>query len=231
MIIQIYAFTRIDQAQAAAELGVDQIGFIAGDYGVVPGELSFRQAAALACSLPPQASSVALTMATDVDEILRMVDAVHPNILHISTDPEDVGLREMELLRSRLPGSVKLMKAIQVDDESSVRAAIAFSQFSDLILLDTKVRGMPGVGATGRTHDWQVSRRIVESVRVPVILAGGLGAHNVTEAITAVRPWGVDSNTHTNISGDPAAKDMDRIRAFVRAVRDQEARDLEREGK
>ncbi len=125
MIIQIYAFTRIDQAQAAAGFGVDHIGFIAGDYGVVPGELSFSQAAALARSLPPPAKSVALTMATQVDEILRMVDVVQPDIVHISTDPEDVGLREMELLRDRLPGSVRLMKAIHVEDDSSVELARA----------------------------------------------------------------------------------------------------------
>ncbi len=106
-----------------------------------------------------------------------------------------------------------------------------YSAVSDLILLDTKVRGMPGVGATGRTHDWQVSRRIVEAVQIPVILAGGLGPENVAAAIRAVGPWGVDSNTRTNIAGDPAAKDMDRVRAFVRQVRDLEGKHQEQAAK
>ncbi len=223
MIVQIYAFTQIEQAQAAAELGVDHIGFIAGDYGLVPGELSFRQSAELARALPNGATAVALTMATGVDEILRMAEAVEPDIIHISTDPEDVGPDKMEALRSRLPGSIRLMKAIHVDDAGSIRLAREFSACSDLILLDTKVRGMPGVGATGKTHDWQISRQIVEAVRIPVILAGGLSADNVGAAIAAVLPWGVDSNTHTNVAGDPAAKDMERVRAFVAAARKAQA--------
>ena len=78
---------------------------------------------------------------------------------------------------------------------------------------------MPGIGATGRLHDWRISRRIVESVPVPVILAGGLSPENVMDAMQAVQPWGVDSNTHTNLPGSPVEKDMQRIREFVAAVR------------
>ncbi len=76
MIIQIYAFTDIAQAVEAAEMGVDHIGFIAGDYGLVSGELSFTEARRLAQALPPHTVRVALTMAVQVDEILRMADAV-----------------------------------------------------------------------------------------------------------------------------------------------------------
>jgi phosphoribosylanthranilate isomerase len=56
-------------------------------------------------------------------------------------------------------------------------------------------------------------------VHIPVILAGGLSPQNVAEAMLAVQPWGVDSNTHTNLDGSAVEKDMDRIRAFVAAVR------------
>jgi phosphoribosylanthranilate isomerase len=219
MIIQIYAFTDIAQAVEAAEMGVDHIGFIAGDYGLVSGELSFTEARRLAQSLPSQIVRVALTMAVQVDEILRMADTVGPDIVHISTDLEDVGIEAMKRLRSELPASVRLMKAIHVDGEESIAAARRFAPVSDLLLLDTKVGGMPGIGATGRLHDWNISRRIVESVPIPVILAGGLSPENVADAMQAVQPWGVDSNTHTNVSGSPVEKDMDRIRAFVAAVR------------
>jgi phosphoribosylanthranilate isomerase len=158
-------------------------------------------------------------MASAVDEILRMADAVQPDVVHISTDTEVVGLAAMAQLREKLPPDIRLMKALPVEDEGSIAVAQAFAAVSDLLLLDTKVRGLPGVGASGRTHDWSVSRRIVQSVGVPVILAGGLSAENVAEAIRAVEPWGVDSNTATNQPGDPLAKDMNRVRAFVQAVR------------
>ena len=219
MIIQIYAFTRIDQAVAAAEIGVDHIGFVAGDYGLVSGELSFPAARRLARSLPPQTVRVALTMATRVDEILRMAEAVEPDIVHISTDLEDVGVEAMQRLRSALPANIRLMKAIHVSGEESLADAQRYAGVSDLLLLDTKVSGMPGIGATGRLHDWRISQRIVESVPVPVILAGGLSPENVREAMRAVQPWGVDSNTRTNMPGSPMEKDMQRIRDFITAVR------------
>ena len=219
MIIQIYAFTQVEQAVAAAELGVDHIGFIAGDYGQVSGELSFAAARRLAQALPPHTVRVALTMAVQVDEILRMAEAVQPDVVHISTDLDDVGVEAMQRLRGELPASIRLMKAIHVAGEESIADALRFAQVSDLLLLDTKVGGMPGIGATGRLHDWHISRRIVESVPIPVILAGGLSSENVAEAMQAVQPWGVDSNTHTNIHGSPVEKDMQRINDFVAAVR------------
>ncbi|MCX6068639.1 MAG: phosphoribosylanthranilate isomerase, partial [Chloroflexi bacterium] len=102
MIVQIYAFTDPEQAVAAAEMGVDQIGFVAGHYGEkVPGELSFDAARRLVEALPRTAKAVALTMSTQVDEILRMAEAVGPDFAHVSTDPFDVGLEAMAELRKR----------------------------------------------------------------------------------------------------------------------------------
>jgi phosphoribosylanthranilate isomerase len=111
------------------------------------------------------------------------------------------------------------MKALPVEDDGSIALAHRFAPVSDVLLLDTKVRGLPGVGASGRAHDWSISRRIVDSVSAPVILAGGLSPENVAEAIRVAQPWGVDSNTATNRPGDPLAKDMNRVREFVLAAR------------
>lgn len=219
MIIQIYAFTDPDTAVQAAQFGVNHIGFVAGKYEIVPGELTFQEARNIVTSLPQDAVSIALTMATDLDEIVRMVDFVQPAVVHISTDIEQVGLKDMELLRTRLPDHVKIMKAIPVEGIKSLAAAIEFAAISDFLLLDTKVGGMPGVGATGKTHDWSVSKRIVDEVSIPVILAGGLSPENVRASIDAVRPYGVDSNTATNLPGDPVKKDIARIAAFVKAAR------------
>ncbi|WP_322806809.1 phosphoribosylanthranilate isomerase [Thermanaerothrix sp.] len=225
MIIQIYAFTRLSDALSAVALGVNHIGFVAGRYGIVHGELDFVEARALVEGLPSHAISVALTMATEVDEILRMAQEVRPHIVHISTDPLDVDEMAMKTLKRRLPPETRLMKAIPVAGEESLELARRFSPYCDFILLDTKVADLPGVGATGVTHDWRLSRRIVETVNVPVILAGGLSPENVAEAIHQVRPYGVDSNTHTNRPGSPVEKDLERIAAFVQAVRQAEQED------
>jgi phosphoribosylanthranilate isomerase len=219
VIIQVYAFTRIDQAIQAAQMGVDHIGFIAGRYGLVHGELAFDEARRMVEALYGRAQRVALTMATEVDEILRMADAVVPDIVHISTDPDAVDLTAMGELRKCLPPPIKIMKAIPVEGEEALEVALNYASVSDYLLLDTKVHGLPGVGATGRTHDWKISRQIVEAVDIPVILAGGLRPENVAEAIRHVAPAGVDSNTATNLPNSPVEKVMQRVRRFVEAAR------------
>jgi len=220
MIVQVYAFTDAETAVTAAELGVDQIGFVAGHYAEkVPCELDFAEARRLVEALPSTARSVALTMSAEVDEILRMAESVHPDYVHVSTDPFVVGLDAMTELRRCLPDSIKLMKAIPVGGLESVQIARDFAEVSDVLLLDTKVSGLPGVGVTGRTHDWKISRQIVESISIPVILAGGLSPQNVAEAIRVVQPWGVDSNTATNLPNDPEKKDLACIAAFVQSAR------------
>jgi phosphoribosylanthranilate isomerase len=66
---------------------------------------------------------------------------------------------------------------------------------------------------------WERDRRIVECVGIPVIVAGGLGPENVRAAIAASNPAGVDSKTRTDKPDGSRAKDLDRVRAFVRAAR------------
>ncbi len=219
MIIQIYAFTDLKEAVAAVEMGVNNIGFIAGKYDLVYAELSFEESREMARAIPSYGTTTAITMSEDVDEILRMADYVKPDIVHISTEVEQVNLEAMQKIRDRLAPDILLMKAISVEDEKSIDDARCYAQVSDLLLLDTSAKGFPGVGATGFTHDWTVSRRIVEVVEIPVILAGGLSAKNVCEAIEVVQPWGVDSNTSTNIEGSRVLKDLERIEDFVKAVK------------
>lgn len=221
MIVQIYAATSVADALKMVELGVDQVGFVAGDYGEVFGELTFAQARAVADAIKGQATSSALTMSTDVAEIERMAEAVQPDIIHISSDTEAVGVEAMRDLRRRLPETIALMKAIHVGGPESIDTALEFATVAEILLLDTKVTGMPGVGATGVTHDWNISREIVAQVgqQARVILAGGLVPTNVGAAITAVQPWAVDSNTGTNLPGDPVKKDWARVAEFVQQAK------------
>jgi len=219
MIVQIYAFTDVETAVVAAQLGVNHIGFVAGKYGEVPAELSFQEAYAIAAALPPETVAVALTMAIEVNEILQMAREVKPDVVHISSDLDCVGVDKMRELKSQLDQNIRLMKAIPVEGEASIAIAKQYAQVSDLLLLDTKRSDFPGVGATGSTHDWNISRRIIEAVKVPVILAGGLTPQNVGTAINITHPYGVDSNTSTNIPGSNTKKDIQRMAEFVKAVR------------
>ena len=72
----------------------------------------------------------------------------------------------------------------------------------DFILLDSGNQKLKikELGGTGRTHDWTISKKIVETVDVPVFLAGGLNPDNIKEAAEFVKPFGIDlcSGVRTN---------------------------------
>jgi phosphoribosylanthranilate isomerase len=129
---------------------------------------------------------------------------------------------------------VRLLQAVpvglpgQAHEIDSLTLTLVYQEVADIILLDTYAGDhsegsteVPGwIGITGQTHDWTVSRQIVEQCHKPVILAGGLTPHNVRAAIEAVHPWGVDSCTGTDLYR--GKKDLDKVAAFVRAVRNWE---------
>jgi phosphoribosylanthranilate isomerase len=110
------------------------------------------------------------------------------------------------------------MRSVPVVDEGSVAIACEYDAIADFLLLDSHRPSDRQIGALGVPHDWAISRRIVELVRTPVILAGGLGPDNVAEAILAVRPAGVDSKTKTDQSGSHR-KDLDLVRRFHEVAR------------
>jgi len=154
------------------------------------------------------AVKVALTVDTDADVIVDMVTKVEPD-LGISPD----GVRR---LRERVAG-VRIMQAIPMGGDDALSLALAYQECADILLLDSQAPDIPGIGASGETHDWNKSAEIVKRVRVPVILAGGLSPDNVEEAIRKVRPWGVDSLTHTNLplGNGSFRKDLEKVRRFA----------------
>jgi phosphoribosylanthranilate isomerase len=109
------------------------------------------------------------------------------------------------------------MRSVPVTGPDAVGVAQAYDGVVDWILLDSHHAGDLQIGAQGVTHDWSISRKIVESVRTPVILAGGLGPDNVKEAIRSVRPAGVDSKTRTDQDGTHS-KDLAKVETFYRAA-------------
>ncbi len=211
MIVQIYSMTSADDAVATAEAGADLIGVVVGEPGVLAEAISSDAARVILAAIRPRARGVALSLSDNRDEICAMVDAVQPDIVHVAAreiEPEDCAW-----LRARV-APVRLLRAIAVRAGETVAEAEAHQESVDYLMLESGAKGLPFAG--GETHDWLVSRIIiVERSRIPVILAGGLSADNVEKAIATVRPWGVDSFTHTDIPGQRGKKDMTRVRAFI----------------
>jgi len=215
MIVQIYSMTSVADAVATAEAGADHIGVVIAEPGIVAEAIAAGTARAILDAIRPRARGVALSLSDDRDEICAMVDAVRPDIVHVAAreiEPEDCAW-----IRFRV-APVRLLRAIAVRAGETLAEADAHQQAADYLMLDSGAKGVPFAGAAGETHDWSECRRVVERSRIPVILAGGLTAENVGQAIATVRPWGVDSFTHTDIVGQRGHKDVARVRAFIAAA-------------
>jgi phosphoribosylanthranilate isomerase len=220
--IQIFGAEHRQDALALAELGVDHLGFCPAEdpiLSAVQASLAAEDARALLSELSSQVRSVLLFATPDPDLVVRVARSVRPDFVQICWGVDAVGPAREAQLRADLDG-IEVIKEIVVSGPESREAGLSasrrYEKAADILLLDSQAD--PGyIGATGQTHDWSVSRAISAAVRLPCILAGGLGPDNVEAALQAVRPWGVDSYSRTN--RPDGRKDLDKTRAFVEAVR------------
>ena len=203
-------------APAALELalrhGADAVGLV-GPMPSGTGIIDLDQARALAARTPPPVASFLLSCAVRAEDLVAEARQVAPTALQIvdAVEPEVYAA-----LRCHLP-ALKLVQVLHVTGEGSIDEARRIGGLVDALLLDSGAPQAPvrQLGGTGRVHDWSISRRIVETVRVPVFLAGGLHPGNVAEAIRVVRPFGVDLCTGLRTAG---RLDEGKLAAFMAAV-------------
>jgi phosphoribosylanthranilate isomerase len=216
MLTQIYEISTLEEASALSAIGVDHIGVLVGD-GQFPRELPISAASDIGAAIVPPSKFSALFLTRDLSLIASWARELNPAIVHLGASAELLSPQDVASLKRMLPG-VLVMRSIPVFSEESVAIAQSYVGIADLLLLDSYRSTDKQIGALGVTHDWNISRRIVDLVRVPVVLAGGLGPDNVAEAIRTVRPAGVDSKTRTDQDGSHA-KDLERVRRFHEAAR------------
>ena len=163
-----------------------------------PGVINENLIASISLKVPPPVATFLLTSKQTAKEIIVQHLKTKTNTLQLV---DHLPHHELTKLREQLPG-IKLVQVIHVVDEKSIEEALSVQNYVDALLLDS---GNPKLevkelGGTGRTHNWEISRKIIEEVNVPVFLAGGLNPGNVLEAIQAVRPYGLDicSGVRTN---------------------------------
>ncbi len=221
--VQIYTMQSASEAVAVARSGVHHVGVTPSDRGL-PGEVGVETASEVCRAVEGLAVSVALSVEPDLTEVEKMVHAVGPDILHLCGPTGSVSSSDVSVLRARLP-HVAIMQAIAVTGPESVEEALSYAAVADFLILDSVSPDIDGVGAAGIVHDWTVSAEIVNAVDIPVVLAGGLSPTNVDAAIAAVRPWGVDSLSHTNrrLAEGGFRKDLNLVDEFVSAVARGEA--------
>src|SRR2546423_14407083 len=135
----------------------------------------WTQRQGFAGAVRPPSKVSALFLASDISLIEEWARKLQPAIVHLGAAPELLGPGDAVALKSKLPGML-LMRSIPVVDEASIAIARSYEGIADFLLLDSHRESDRQIGALGIAHDWAISRRIVEGVKTPVILAGGLGA-------------------------------------------------------
>jgi phosphoribosylanthranilate isomerase len=207
MRVKICGVCRLEDALAASQAGADAIGCLVGLDRPSPEQVTASAARAIFSVVPPFVARVLVTHKTTLGEVADLLRESGATAVQLHGD---FPLVAIPALREAVPFA-SIIKCVHVTGDEAIAAATAGARVADAILLDTKVRGR--IGGTGKTHDWSISARIVQSVDKPVILAGGLNPENVAEAIAQVRPFGVDVNSGTRATA--GIKDPAKIRAFI----------------
>ena len=209
MRVQIAGVSTLEEALATAEAGADALGFtVRLPHGVHDG-LTEAKARGIVAALPPFVASVAISYVETPRQAVELCRYLGVSTLQLHGP---FPTQELPLIRAGLP-HLKLIRAVHVTGPEALAQARSLARHVDALILDTFDPASGRHGATGKTHDWGLSRQIVSEVRVPVLLAGGLTPDNVAAAIAAVQPWGVD--VHTGVENPDGTRNLDKVRAFV----------------
>ena len=202
---KICGLTRPEDVDAAAATGASHVGLVF--YERSPRHLSLARAASLAARVPPGVARVALVVDADdaaLDAILAAVP-VEMVQLHGAETPGRVAA-----IRRRVP----VMKAVGVREAADLAAVDAHAEVADMILVDAKPAPGALPGGNGEAFDWTLLRG--RRWPVPWMLAGGLDAGNVADAIRLTGAPCVDVSS--GVEAAPGVKDAGRIAAFAAAV-------------
>lgn len=210
--VKICCIQNKGEAFTAIQVGAAALGLVS-DMPSGPGPIPDERIAEIAAAIPPPIVTFLLTSRTDAQQIIRHQRKVGTNTIQIVDRLQSGSYRE---IRDALPG-IRIVQVIHVTDESAVDEALSISTEVDAILLDSgnpqaKIKEL---GGTGRVHNWRISRRIRESLDIPIFLAGGLTPDNVREAIETVAPFGIDVCSGVRTDGK---LDLRKLERFFRNV-------------
>jgi phosphoribosylanthranilate isomerase len=199
--VKICGITRHTDAQTAAELGAQALGFVF--FAKSPRNIAPVDAGHIVDELPPFVTAVGLFVNPAVDEVKSVQQGVRLDLLQFHGDesPEFCAQFGVPYIKAaRVKAGLDLLQYAR--DYRSARG----------LLLDAFVVGTHG--GTGSTFDWSL---IPAGLPLPVILSGGLTPANVGNAIRSVSPWAVDVSSGVELS--PGIKDPQKMAAFMKEVR------------
>jgi phosphoribosylanthranilate isomerase len=186
---KVCCIQNIDDVKLAVKHGASAVGLVS-KMPSGPGVISDEQIAEIADEVPPGIGTFLLTSLQNADAIIEQQRYCRTNSIQICdrlTEGTHAGLKKA------LPG-ISIIQVVHVIGESSVKEALEIAPLVHALLLDSGNQNLKikELGGTGRTHNWELSRKIVQGAGVPVFLAGGLNPGNILDAVQSVRPYAVD---------------------------------------
>lgn len=215
-LIQVAGIIDSAEAQMLIDAGVTHLGFPLR-LTVHKEDISEEEAGKIIRSLKPPCFGVLITYLKRAGDILNFCHQLGARMVQLHGD---VSPDELANLR-KLDSELYIIKSLIVKDNnlSELEAQLSdHCRHADAFITDTYDPETGACGATGKTHDWDISRRLVSISPKPVILAGGLNPDNVREAIQYVRPAGVD--VHTGVESSNGRKAPHLVRKFIAAAAD-----------
>jgi phosphoribosylanthranilate isomerase len=225
MWIKICANTNLDDAQLAAELGADAVGFV---FAPSPRQVTAAEVARITPHLPESLECVGVFPALEAQQIAGIAQECGLTTVQLHGG---VNLELIRQLDEIFNGQVKLIQTLhwQVDADAGSAAGVAqqlrlidADGLVSSVLVDAKVGA--DLGGTGVSFDWDAARATLAEAGtgLKLIVAGGLRAENVADAIRRLNPWGLD--VATGVEQSPGRKSPEKLAAFIRAARNPDTR-------
>jgi phosphoribosylanthranilate isomerase len=186
--------------RTAVAAGADAVGVITDVAVDTPREVTAERAEDLLDAVPPFVTGTLVTMPTNAEAAVRLVERLEPDAVQVH------GLAPDRVAALRVRAPVPVLAAVEAEDASR------YADAADALVVDSLDE--QGGGGTGETGDWDRTREVVADRDTPVVLAGGLTPANVAAAVRTVRPFAVD--VASGVEREGGVKDADAVRTFVR---------------
>ncbi|KAA6463216.1 phosphoribosylanthranilate isomerase [Acidobacteria bacterium AB60] len=212
MWVKICGNTSLEDAVLAANAGADALGFV---FATSPRRVSPEQVSAIVADLPASVEKIGVFVEDPAETIVRTIRTCGLTGVQLHSL---AGAEVPATLRAEFGTSFRILRVVHFGPDAAERArAYAADPNVDGVLVDS--RTATAVGGTGIAFDWESARHTVfsDGKGKPMIVAGGLNPENVTAAIAALQPWGVD--VVSGVEAAPGRKDAAKVRAFVTRAR------------
>ncbi len=202
--VKICGITNTLDAQRAAQAGAWALGFIF--YKKSPRYVSPYKAKKIISVLPPFVTPVGVFVNQKAGAVRDIIDHCGLRAVQLHGDEDrDFCLRFKNF-------NTKVIKVFRVGQNFD--PAVVQGYQADAFLFDTSSEDK--FGGSGKTFDWNVLKALKSATAVPLILSGGLNAHNVIEGVNTLKPYAVDVNS--GVEESPGRKDAKKVRDFIDIV-------------